>query len=132
MSRQWSTGGEFPWTGALSDFIEPKDDYQVLMTAIQMILLTRVGERVMLRDFGSTLWQKVFDPNDTVLRSTIVREVKSAIHKWDDRIGIETINITQVDHTFKMRIVFFNAKDPLRSTRTFEVDLGEVAAGAVS
>lgn len=132
MSDQWSTGGEFPWTGSLAEFVRPKDDYDVLKTAIQMILFTRKGERVMLRDFGSDLAAKVFDPNDRILRNTIVKEIKEAIRRWDDRIGIESITITQVEHDLKMVIVFYNAKDPLKTTKTFAVNLGEVRAGAVA
>ena len=132
MSRQWGKGGEFPWDNTLATFIEPKDDYDVLRTAIQMILFTRKGERVMVRDFGSNLHEKVFDPNDKILRNTIMKEIKEAIRRWDDRIGIASINITQVEHDFKMVVVFYNAKDPLKTTRSFSVSLGVIRPGAVS
>ena len=125
-SYVWKSPGDFPWDGTLLTFIEPKSDEDVLRTSIQMILFTRVGERVMLRHFGSNLHQKPFDPNDLFLRNEIVQEVQEAVARWDDRIGIETINVVQQDHDFTFSIVFYNAKDPLRVTRQFTVTLGEI------
>lgn len=125
-SYVWKSPGDFPWTGELLEFITPKSDEDALRTSIQMILFTRVGERVMLRDFGSNLHQKPFDPNDLFLRNEIVQEVQDAIAKWDDRIGIETIDIIQQEHDFIFTISFYNAKDPLRTTAQFTVTLGEI------
>ena len=126
MSFQFK-GVALPWAGTLRSFLEIKSDEDILKTAIQMILLTRKGERVMLRDFGSDLEKKVFDPNDKMLRMTIVSEIKEAVRRWDDRIGIESMDVVQQDHVFSIQLVFYNAKDPLRTPKTFSVSLGEIA-----
>lgn len=126
MSYQWRDGGSFPWDGTLATFIAAKSDRDVLRTGIQMILMTRRGERVMLREFGTRLEEKVFEPNDLFLRNEIVSEIRDAIERWDDRIGIESMNVIQQDHDFEIAIVFFNAKDPLKTTKTFTVTLGEL------
>jgi len=128
-SYVWKYPGAFPWDGTLYGFIKPKDDNEVLKTAIQMILLTRVGERVMLRDFGSNLHKRPFDPNDLFLRNEIIQEVREAVAKWDDRIEIETINVVQIEHSFKFSIVFHNAKDPLKGSREFSVNIGDIGLG---
>lgn len=124
MSWQWR-GQAFPWDGTLATFIEPKNDEDILRTSIQMILFTRRGERVMLRDFGSALEEKPFDPNDVFLRNEIVQEVVGAIERWDDRIGIEGVNVVQQDDLFSFQIAFFNKKDPLKTTKSFTVTVGE-------
>jgi len=131
-SYVWKSPGDFPWDGTLEQFIEPKSDEEVLRTSIQMILFTRIGERVMLRDFGSSLHEKPFDPNDLFLRNEIVQEVQEAVARWDDRIGIETINVIQQEHDFIFSIVFYNTKDPLKSTKEFTVTLGEIGFQPVS
>lgn len=123
MSHQWGKGGSFPWDGTVAGFIEPKDDYDVLKTGIEMILFTRKGERVMVRDFGCALDERVFDPNDRILANAIVKDIKEAIRRWDDRIGIESITVSQVEHELKLVLVFYNAKDPLRTTKSFAVTL---------
>jgi phage baseplate assembly protein W len=105
-------GTAFPWDGTLGSFIEVKNDHEILRTSILMILFTRLGERVMLRDFGSNIYDKPFEPNDITLATELTQEVREAIAKWDDRIGIKEFNITAVDHVLQARIIFFNAKDP--------------------
>lgn len=124
MSYQWK-GVAFPWDGTLATFIEPKNDEQILKTSIEMILFTRRGERVMLRDFGSSLEEKPFDPNDVFLRNEITQEIRDAIETWDDRIGIEGMNVVQNEHDFTITIAFYNKKDPLRTTKSFSVTVGE-------
>jgi phage baseplate assembly protein W len=124
MSWQWR-GQAFPWDGTLATFIEPKNDEHILKTSIEMILFTRRGERVMLRDFGSNLEEKPFDPNDVFLRNEIVQEIVNAIETWDDRIGIEGINVVQQEDEFRFQIAFFNKKDPLKTTKNFSVAVGE-------
>lgn len=128
-SYQWKIPGTFPWDGTLNTFVEAKDDEQVLKTSLEMILFTRIGERVMLRDFGSNVHERVFDPNDVFLRNEIVQELQAAVAKWDDRIGIETVDVVQDQHEFKCQVVFYNAKDPLHTTKSFSVNLGEVGLG---
>lgn len=124
MSFQWR-GVAFPWDGTVATFIEPKNDEEILRTSIQMILFTRRGERVMLRDFGSNLEEKPFDPNDIILRNEIVQEIRDAIRRWDDRIGIEGMNVIQQEDEFRIQITFYNKKDPLKTTKTFSVTVGE-------
>ncbi len=119
-------GVAFPWDGTLKTFITPKSDEEILRTSIMMILFTRVGERVMLRDFGSLIHQKVFDPNDVFLRNEFLQELQEAVARWDDRIGIQTLNVVQQDDQFQCAVVFYNAKDPLKSTKELMITLGEV------
>lgn len=130
-SYVWKSPGDFPWDGTLLQLITAKSDEEVLRTSIQMILFTRTGERVMLRDFGSDLYRKPFDPNDLFLRNEITQEVRQAVEKWDDRIGIENIDIIQEEHEFRFSIIFYNKKDPLKAMRTFSVTLGEIGFAPV-
>ena len=130
-SYVWKSPGDFPWDGTLLQLITAKSDEEVLRTSIQMILFTRTGERVMLRDFGSDLYRKPFDPNDLFLRNEITQEVRQAVEKWDDRIGIEKIDIIQEEHEFRFSIFLYNKKDPLKAMRTFSVTLGEIGFAPV-
>jgi len=128
-SYQWKVPGTFPWDGTVATFITPKSDDDVLKTSIECILFTRVGERVMLRDFGSNIYQKPFDPNDKFLRNEIIQELRDAIARWDDRIEIETVDVVQQEHNFRMSVVFYNTKDPLHTRKQFSVNVGDVGLG---
>jgi len=114
-------GTAFPWDGTLARFIEIKNDHDILLTSILNILMTRRGERVMLRDFGSLLHEKPFEPNDVTLSNELLVEVRDEVQKWDDRIGIKSVSLGTEDHVLRARVIYYNAKDPLHVRQDFEV-----------
>jgi len=113
-------GTSFPWDGTLAHFIEIKDDHDILRTSLLMILMTRRGERVMLRDFGSLLHEKPFEPNDVTLAQDLISELRDEVQKWDDRIGIKSLDIQAVDNMLQARVIYYNAKDPLQVRQELE------------
>lgn len=60
---------------------------------IRVILATRLGERVMLRDFGTRLASLVHDPNDEALAVLIRREVQEALLAWEPRVLVTALSI---------------------------------------
>jgi phage baseplate assembly protein W len=56
--------------------------------SIYLILSTAKGERVMLRDFGCGMHDRVFAPNDSVVLSTVVSEVREALVRFEPRIDV--------------------------------------------
>ena len=56
--------------------------------SIYLILSTAKGERVMLRDFGCGIHDRVFAPNDSVALSTVVSEVRDALVRFEARIDV--------------------------------------------
>ena len=63
------------------------------------ILLTGVGERVMRRDYGGGLRQLVHDPNNDALRAIVQRQIAQSIGKWEPRVQVEEITVTQQEST---------------------------------
>ena len=120
-------GIALPWGDDPKSFLDPKDDIDILKTSVMWILLTRVGERVMLPTFGSNLLEMVFEPNDKTLAGSIKREISEALRKWDDRIKLVSVGVetdeTNENHVM-IKIVFSNTKDPLESSNiTVDLDL---------
>jgi len=56
--------------------------------SIYLILSTAKGERVMLRDFGCGIHDRVFAPNDSVVQTTVVSEVREALVRFEPRIDV--------------------------------------------
>lgn len=54
--------------------------------AIEIILSTRRGERIMRPEFGSNLHNYLFETADLGVRSQIKHEVLSALQLWEPRI----------------------------------------------
>jgi phage baseplate assembly protein W len=61
--------------------------------AIQLILLTNLGERVMLPDFGGGLRQFLFEPNTTTTRQLIRDRITRALGRWEPRISLEAVDV---------------------------------------
>jgi phage baseplate assembly protein W len=65
--------------------------------AVQIILLTSRGERVMLGEFGAGLRDYVFEPNSEATRSRLSEAVRKALVDWEPRIDLERVEVTEGD-----------------------------------
>ena len=61
--------------------------------AIQIILLTAQGERVMLPEFGAGLRDFVFEPNSSAVRTRMAETVRKALVDWEPRIDLERVEV---------------------------------------
>lgn len=67
------------------ELVHQEDDVR---EAIQMILMTRKGERPMRPEFGSELHTLVFAPNDAQTAGLARRYVQEALIRWEPRIDV--------------------------------------------
>jgi len=70
------------------------EDNESVSQSIDTILLTPLGSRKNLRDFGSRINDLVFEPLTIGTALKIRVEVKRAINKWDPRLVITNIEAT--------------------------------------
>jgi hypothetical protein len=61
--------------------------------AIQVILLTQPGERIMLTDFGGKLRSYLFEPNTVATRQRIQEEIMTALTLWEPRITVQRVDV---------------------------------------
>ena len=59
------------------------------------LLLTRKGSRYFLPDFGTNLYQYIFEPLDEVIIQKIEDEINNAVEKYIPNVEITKINIKQ-------------------------------------
>jgi phage baseplate assembly protein W len=64
-----------------------------IMASIKRILTTRLGERVMMPDYGSNIWRYLFEPIDAITKDQIKVAVVDAIRKWEPRIELTKFGI---------------------------------------
>ena len=62
---------------------------------IQVILLTDLGERLMLPDFGGDLNRYLFEPNTTTTRHRIATQITKALETWEPRVALEGVEVEQ-------------------------------------
>lgn len=65
--------------------------------AIQMILMTPKGQRVMRPEFGCQIHELVFAPNDAMTAGLGAYYVEEALAMWEPRIRVLEVDITPDD-----------------------------------
>jgi len=66
-----------------------------ILAGLKQLLLTNQGERVMLPEYGTNIRKHLFEPDDIQTRTQIQREVEAAISRWEPRISLRNISVTQ-------------------------------------
>ncbi|MBB6253158.1 GPW/gp25 family protein [Nitrospirillum iridis] len=80
---------------------------------IQLILGTRVGERPMLRNFGTRVHSLVHDPNDDVLASLLQSQVQQTLLQFEPRVLVTQTAITQSDGEVRMVLNYTFTTEPV-------------------
>ena len=60
------------------------------------LLLTRKGSRYYLPDFGTNLYQYIFEPLDEITMGKIENEITDAIEKYIPNLKLNAVEITKV------------------------------------
>jgi uncharacterized protein len=71
---------------------------------VRIILGTRVGERPMLREFGTRIPTLVHDPNDDVLADLIQNQARQALLQWEPRILITNMVVAHNEGEARLRL----------------------------
>ena len=72
------------------------EDRAHLEQSIRDILTTPIGSRVMRREYGSRLFELVDRPLSPALRIDIVMATAVALHRWEPRIRLTRVDVTEV------------------------------------
>ena len=78
---------------------------------VRIILSTRVGERPMLREFGTRIPTLVHDPNDDVLADLIQNQARQALLQWESRILITNMVMAQDEGEARLRLDYIYTGD---------------------
>jgi phage baseplate assembly protein W len=92
--KGFSTVGRTSPPYTLTDVDVIKQD---LMNAFQ----TRKGERVMMPDFGSRIWDVLYDPLDSVTEQKILEDVTNIIN-GDPRVQLVNTEVTEEQHSLQV------------------------------
>lgn len=82
-------------------------------------LYTRKGERVMRPDFGSIIWDLLFEPMTVGVVEQIVDDATQIVQS-DNRVQLQSINLVELDHGIQLQMNLYYA--PLNIVEAFQVD----------
>lgn len=68
-------------------------DIGVLESALKVLLTTRRGERLMEPDYGTLLYQLLFNPVTDNLKAAVVEEVTTVVARWEPRVELRDLAI---------------------------------------
>lgn len=91
--------------------------------AIQLILLTEHGERLMLSKFGAGARKYVFEPNSPATHRAIESAMRTALVDWESRIDLERVQavpdrdhpnrvLVHIDYVVRATNAFYNRVYP--------------------
>lgn len=88
-------GYSFPVIKRPGGYFQGMSGLDTIRASIIQILGTRLGERVMVPDFGSRTFELAFEQNDAVFKTLVNEYVVGALRQWEPRIDILGVTINQ-------------------------------------
>jgi phage baseplate assembly protein W len=96
--RQLGTGWSFPVRPEQAGGgLAYRDGPEKVRQAIELILDTEPGERIMRPTFGCGLRRFLMQPNSVATRALITREVETALTIWEPRIQLREVQVLPGD-----------------------------------
>jgi uncharacterized protein len=90
LGRGWGFPPEFNKGYKAVSMLEDEDD---IASSLEILLSTRLGERVMVPNYGCNLDDLLFQPLNLTLKTFVVDLIKTAILFHEPRIDVNKINI---------------------------------------
>lgn len=92
------TGWSFPPAfNADLNSVQMSSDEKDIEESLHILLSTRLGERIMVPDYGCNLEDLLFSPLNLTIKTFVSDLVKTAILYFEPRIDAEKIDISQGD-----------------------------------
>ena len=90
------TGWSFPPTfSRRTACVGMVSDERDIHESLWILISTTLGERIMLPQYGTTLWQKVF----AILNTTLVNQIKTIVTQeitsWEPRVTVLAVEVLQ-------------------------------------
>ena len=113
-------GWRFPIVPGPTGALAWSDGDDNVEQSLRILLLTRIGERVMRGDFGTRLGDMVFRPGSDQNLRAIEREVSNAIVAFEPRVEVldvaaeaDTVDATQITVALSYRVRRTNTRESL-------------------
>jgi Bacteriophage baseplate protein W len=81
---------------------------------VRMILATRIGERPMLRDFGTRLHGLVHEVNDAALARLLQDHARECLLLWEPRVLITEMSTEQAEGEVTLRLRYVHTAEPVQ------------------
>ena len=88
------TGPAFPFRfDPASGAVATERGTDKVLDDVKILLATRIGERLMARDYGTRLPSLVHDPNDDVLLDIARDQTQAALLRWEPHVAPALVEV---------------------------------------
>ena len=94
LGRGWGFPPEFNRATKAVNMLEDEAD---IKSSLEILLSTRLGERMMVPDYGCNLDELLFKPLTLTLKTFVIDLIKTAILYYEPRIDLNKIEIDPTD-----------------------------------
>jgi len=94
LGRGWGFPPEFNRATKAVNMLEDEAD---IKSSLEILLSTRLGERVMVPDYGCNLDELLFKPLTLTLKTFVIDLIRTAILYYEPRIDLNKIDIDPTD-----------------------------------
>lgn len=103
-------------------------DFELVKQDLNNNFNIRKGEKLMNPEFGTVIWDMIFEPLDDTTRNTIMQDVKRII-SLDPRVGAQNVVITQYDRGIQIEIDLIYISTNQRSLLNLQFDQSNKTSG---
>jgi phage baseplate assembly protein W len=119
LGRGWS----YPVRPSTAGGLALAEGPEAIDQAIQIILGTSPGERVMRPEFGCGIWELVMEANTATLHGRVQLKVREALVRWEPRIDVldvrvesppeqKNVLLVRIDYRIRSNNAFYNLVYP--------------------
>jgi hypothetical protein len=113
LGRGWGFPPEFNRATKAVGMLEDEAD---IKSSLEILLSTRLGERVMVPDYGCNLDELIFKPLTLTLKTFVIDLIKTAILYYEPRIDLNKIAIDPTDEL--EGVLLINLEYTVRATNS--------------
>jgi phage baseplate assembly protein W len=103
--------------------------------SLWVLFSTNIGERIMLPQYGTVLWQKVFAVLSTTLMNQIKTIVTQEITNWEPRVTVLSVDVVRDDAqqgVILIKVGYLIRKTNVRSNLVYPFYQGEATLASVT
>ncbi|OFZ09771.1 MAG: hypothetical protein A3D92_12495 [Bacteroidetes bacterium RIFCSPHIGHO2_02_FULL_44_7] len=94
LGRGWSFPPSFSKIDHQAKMISGEEDVEA---SIHLIILTKLGERVMRNGYGSNIYELLFEPLNENMKTYMASSLKDSLADNEPRINVESLSLVQND-----------------------------------
>lgn len=106
-----------PFTGDIYDL----KNTSAIKAALKNIMLTKRTEKLMVPDFGTNIYEALFEPMDDLTADRIRNEIINVLGQYETRISIRKVNVNQYpyENAYQISVTYRIVGTPMTERVSF-------------